>query len=194
MLIPTPERVVEPVSLMSAEPAHDRAKRSYGRPTTQPARLMRRANAASPCPPRAPPCAGRRCAQHTYRPTGTTMAAAPSAAAARRIRASQPSYSRLLLVELGRVSADGLQRRIAMDAARRGDDAASARRRGAAGEYAAAVVYNDGAHWWAMLASGHYKQSGRPDGRVVASGVAGPVRRRDPATPTTSWSSRAQAC
>lgn len=41
-------------------------------------------------------------------------------------------------------------------------------------EYAAAaVVYNDGAHWWAdMLASGHYKQSRRPDGRVVASGVA----------------------
>jgi hypothetical protein len=91
-----------------------------------------------------------------------------------RLRHQQPIYSQLLLVELGRIDGGVTGGAVAASKLPWRPQVAASMTLDMSGERqeytAAAVVYNDGGHWWAdIVASGHFKRrreaSGRHGGR-----------------------------
>ena len=87
-----------------------------------------------------------------------------------RLRHQQPIYSQLLLVELGRIDGGVTGGAVAASKLPWRPQVAASMTLDMSGERqeytAAAVVYNDGGHWWAdIVASGHFKRSREASGR-----------------------------
>ncbi|KOO28515.1 hypothetical protein Ctob_003365 [Chrysochromulina tobinii] len=87
-----------------------------------------------------------------------------------RLRHQQPIYSQLLLVELGRIDGGVTGGAVAASKLPWRPQVAASMTLDMSGERqeytAAAVVYNDGGHWWAdIVASGHFKRRREASGR-----------------------------